>query len=107
MTAQALSLAAVRKQRLRHEASCKRSRRTLLGEERIGGKSAAETGVSVTETTNNLITAWLTQNAMPVEVVPGGDTHDLQPLKKILRSAKIVGLAEATPGTKEFFQIRH
>jgi len=33
--------------------------------------------------------------------------EDLSPLKNVLKDVQIVGLGEATHGTKEFFQMKH
>jgi erythromycin esterase len=56
---------------------------------------------------NDEITAWLCRNAKPIGYIIGTDTHDLKPLVNMLSSVRVVGLAEATHGTREFFQIRH
>jgi erythromycin esterase len=54
------------------------------------------------------IVAWLRQNAIPLRHVEAGNGFaDLQPLKQILKDVKVVGLGEATHGTREFFQIKH
>jgi hypothetical protein len=51
---------------------------------------------------------WLRTNAMPVRSVdPGSGSSDLQPLKTILQGVRVVGLGEATHGTREFFQFKH
>jgi erythromycin esterase len=55
-----------------------------------------------------VIVGWLQQNAIPIRHVEAGNGFaDLQPLKQILKDVKIVGLGEATHGTREFFQIKH
>jgi erythromycin esterase len=54
------------------------------------------------------IIARLQQNAMPLRHIEAGHGFaDLQPLKRILADAKVVGLGETTHGTREFFQIKH
>jgi erythromycin esterase len=54
------------------------------------------------------IVMWLRQNALPLRHVEAGNGFaDLQPLKQILKDVKVVGLGEATHGTREFFQIKH
>ena len=54
------------------------------------------------------IIAWLQQNAIPLRHIEAGHGFaDLQPLKRILADAKVVGLGETTHGTREFFQIKH
>jgi len=51
---------------------------------------------------------WIKQNAIPLKsVIPETGMKDLSPLKKTLKNVKIVGLGEATHGTKEFFQMKH
>ena len=52
--------------------------------------------------------AWLRQNAVPLRTdAPGGDPSDLAPLKGIVGGARVVGLGEATHGTREFFRMKH
>ncbi|MFJ6619971.1 erythromycin esterase family protein [Kitasatospora sp. NPDC091335] len=54
------------------------------------------------------LTGWLAQNALPLNsLVAGAPTADLQPLKEVLAGVRIVGLGEATHGTREFFQLKH
>ena len=54
------------------------------------------------------VIAWLGENAIPVKsVVAGNGFDDLQPLKDILKDVRLVGLGEATHGTREFFQFKH
>lgn len=51
---------------------------------------------------------WLTRNAIPLRTVEAGNGFDdMQPLKKLIGSARIVALGEATHGTREFFQLKH
>ncbi len=57
-----------------------------------------------TEATKN----WLAKNAIPLRTVEAGNGfEDMQPLKKIIGSASLVSLGEATHGTREFFQFKH
>ncbi len=52
--------------------------------------------------------AWLKANAIPLRTAePGGRTDDMTPIAKIVGGAHVVGLGEATHGTREFFQIKH
>jgi erythromycin esterase len=54
------------------------------------------------------IIAWLRQNSFPIEhIEPGNGFVDLQPLKMVLKDVKVVGLGEATHGTREFFLFKH
>ena len=51
---------------------------------------------------------WLINNAIPLNTVESGNGFDdMQPLKKLIGSARIVALGEATHGTREFFQLKH
>ena len=52
--------------------------------------------------------SWLRRNAIPLKTVEAGCAFaDLQPLKPVIGSARIVALGEATHGTREFFQLKH
>jgi erythromycin esterase len=54
------------------------------------------------------ILSWIQENAVPIRhIEAGNDFDDLQPLKQILKDVKVVGLGEATHGTREFFQFKH
>src|SRR5262245_15171124 len=51
---------------------------------------------------------WLKKNAVSIKSVEAGNGFaDLQPLKRILADTRVVGLGEATHGTREFFQFKH
>lgn len=51
---------------------------------------------------------WIKSNAFPLRtVVAGNGFKDFQPLKKLIGSAHLVALGEATHGTREFFQLKH
>ncbi len=51
---------------------------------------------------------WIRSHAIPLRsVVAGSGFTDLQPLKALVGNATVVGLGEATHGTKEFFQLKH
>jgi len=52
--------------------------------------------------------AWLKANAVPLATAePGSDFKDLEPLRRSIGNARVVGLGEATHGTREFFQLKH
>ncbi|MFF4371349.1 erythromycin esterase family protein [Streptomyces sp. NPDC001594] len=54
------------------------------------------------------LSGWLAQTALPLNgLTAGASTADLQPLKDVLDGVRIVGLGEATHGTREFFQLKH
>ncbi len=51
---------------------------------------------------------WLKQNVIPLKtVVAQQGFADLEPVSAMLGEARMVGLGEATHGTKEFFQAKH
>jgi erythromycin esterase-like protein len=53
------------------------------------------------------VRTWLTDNALPLSrVEPGGasdEYEDLRPWASTLADARVIGLGEATHGTREFF----
>jgi erythromycin esterase len=54
------------------------------------------------------IYVWLQQFAVPIRHVEASNGFgDLQPLKRVLQEVKILGVGEATHGTREFFQFKH
>jgi len=58
--------------------------------------------------TLDAVRRWIKSNAIPIRtVIAGNGFDDLQPLKKLIGSAHLVALGEATHGTREFFQLKH
>jgi erythromycin esterase len=56
----------------------------------------------------NAVHEWLSQKAIPLRAVEAGNGFDdLAPLKPLFEDVRIVGLGEATHGTREFFQFKH
>jgi erythromycin esterase len=54
------------------------------------------------------IIAWLRANAIPLHHLQAGHgSDDLQPLKSLFADATIIGMGEATHGTREFVEVRH
>lgn len=54
------------------------------------------------------ITGWIKAHSINIEAVdPERDQADLSKISDLVGSAKLVGLGEATHGSKEFFQIKH
>lgn len=52
--------------------------------------------------------AWINRSAIPLKGVEAGKgLTDLRPLKALIGDATVVGLGEATHGTREFFQLKH
>lgn len=57
---------------------------------------------------SDAVVKWFTAKAVPLKTVEAGNGFaDMQPLKRILKDARFVGLGEATHGTREFFQFKH
>ena len=56
----------------------------------------------------NTVISWLNDQAIPlVSIDPDSPSTDLEPIKELIGSARIVGMGEATHGSKEFTQARH
>lgn len=54
------------------------------------------------------VVQWINQKAVPLQHITAGNTFaDLKPLKKVLKNTRVVGVGEATHGTREFFQAQH
>ena len=49
---------------------------------------------------------WVNTSAHAVSFEPSASTTDLQPLKKVVGTARLVGMGEATHGTHEFFTMK-
>ena len=51
---------------------------------------------------------WIRGQAIPLTTPEAGHGfEDMQPLKKVIGSARVVSLGEATHGSREFFQLKH
>ena len=54
------------------------------------------------------VVGWLRRHAVPLATCePGSGTVDLRPLRQTFEGARVVGLGEATHGTREFFLLKH
>ena len=54
------------------------------------------------------VTEWVRGNAIRLNTPEAGHGFaDMEPLKKVVGSARIVSLGEATHGSREFFQLKH
>lgn len=54
------------------------------------------------------VVEWLKTTSFPLKNhTAGNGFEDLQPLKETLREVSVVGLGEATHGTREYFQFKH
>src|SRR5262245_58912750 len=82
----------------------------LLALALIGGSSAATHSYAQDDKERDeAIIGWLRNKAMPFRTIQPGaaDQNDLKPLKKILEGVRVVGVGEATHGTREFILLRH
>lgn len=71
------------------------------------GLTAQETSPSRADTTR-VVTEWLRANTVPItSIEPGSDYADLRPLRDALRGVQVIGLGEATHGSREIFQMKH
>ncbi len=62
---------------------------------------------SFSQTNEGIVNA-VNKQLIPLKTLdPDADYSDLQPLKKILSDKSIIGIGEATHGTKEFFVFKH
>lgn len=51
---------------------------------------------------------WIAENASPIKTVEAGNGFDdLQPMKEMVKDARIVSLGEPTHGNREVFQLKH
>ncbi|MDA0636497.1 erythromycin esterase family protein [Nonomuraea sp. MCN248] len=54
------------------------------------------------------VTGWLASRAVPLDGLdPCGPVAGLEPLREVLDGVRVVGLGEATHGTREFFLLKH
>lgn len=54
------------------------------------------------------VDTWIRNHAVPLVTVQAGHGFkDMQPLRDIVGTTRIVGLGEATHGSREFFQLKH
>ena len=54
------------------------------------------------------VVRWLRAEAFPLRTAaPEGNFDDLEPLRGVLSGVQVVGIGEATHGTREFFQFKH
>src|SRR5688572_22126101 len=60
------------------------------------------------QTTDDQLVSWLKTAAIPISTTaPGTNLKDLAPLKTTLANVHIVGMGEATHGSREFFQMKY
>ena len=65
-------------------------------------------GSVINESGRDSVVDWIRQHSMRLTTVKAGNGFDdMQPLKNVIGTARIVSLGEATHGTREFFQLKH
>lgn len=74
----------------------------------LAGPPISRASIRAGQETGDAVYAWIQDAALPLKTVEAEHGFkDLKPLKKILRDVRVVGLGEATHGTREFFQFKH
>lgn len=59
-------------------------------------------------TADPAVVAWIRASAVPLRTVEAGNSlADMAPLRQVVGDARVVGLGEATHGTREHFQAKH
>lgn len=54
------------------------------------------------------VVRWLRQEALPISTTdPASPTDDIASLAKTLATARVIGVGEATHGTREYFRLKH
>jgi len=70
--------------------------------------AASGYGTGTTEVCPTEVTAWLSEQAIPLSTTdPQASLDDLEPLRELFGDARIVALGEQTHGTTEFFEMKH
>jgi erythromycin esterase len=65
-------------------------------------------GCGQPQPTSSPVLSWIKQQALPLKTTdPQAPLDDVLPLQRIVGSASIVGLGEATHGSHEFFTLKH
>ncbi len=78
----------------------------LLG--RPAGLTAQQAAAPALPDTTAAVVSWVRQHAVPLRHLEAGRGFaDLQPLKRVWKDVRVVGLGEITHGTREFFQVKH
>lgn len=83
-------------------AACATVPMSAVAQQQPGAEPAPDTAEAAA------VQRWLGTHAIPLKSVrAGAGFEDLRPLEPVLRAVRIVGLGEATHGTREFFQFKH
>ena len=70
--------------------------------------SAAQGAIAPAPDASEALAQWLRRDSIPIATLTAGSGfEDLEPLREALDDVRIVGLGEATHGTREFFQFKH
>jgi erythromycin esterase len=73
-----------------------------------GADQRVDLAASARSPAPDAVVDWMTKAAIPIATTdPAHDVTDLEPLGGVIGSASVVGLGEATHGTREFFQLKH
>jgi len=73
-----------------------------------GDKQPCVLEVSKIQAAPTEVVNWMKGQALPLRTAEAGHGFaDLLPLKKIIGSARVVGLGETSHGTREIFQMKH
>lgn len=65
-------------------------------------------GGDIEAANRKVIAEWISQSSLPLtESTPTSTLDDITPLWDRLSDARVIGLGEATHGTREFFQLKH
>ncbi len=76
--------------------------------ERVGARAEVELQLDARQPAPPAVAEWLSAAAIRVATAdPAHDLDDLKGIERIVGKARIVGLGEATHGTREFFQLKH
>ena len=80
----------------------------LFSPQHFIGQKMSATAEKIDPAEVKTVNTWLCRDSISLKSVKAGHGfNDLKPLKKILKNVRIVGLGEATHGTREFFQFKH
>jgi len=74
----------------------------------FSAEGKGEVAPAVNPVAAEAIRGWLTSEAVHLNTIEAGHGfNDLRPLKKVFKDVRVVGLGEATHGSREFFQFKH
>lgn len=81
---------------------------TTTGSYRLNLEAVPRTEATAESLRSREAISWIAAKAHPLASVEAGHGfQDLMPLKQILGNVRVIGLGEATHGSREFFQVKH